>query len=389
MLLPFTGYLVRPGWASRVVSPPAELLGPDERAQITANNPDSFLHVTETPGPRDEVTNTEVTLAVARAALDRLLAIGAYQRVDEPALYVYRIGYGDWTQTGLVGTLPAAAFDGDRVRLHEAVSEQRVEALARHLAEVGAVSSPIALGYRAGAGPGLDELLGPTCARPPTVELGQDDGTVHAVWRITDPGLIAELGGQLPGRVSYVTDGHHRAAAAKRVGSPDDIVLVICFPHDQLRVLPFHRRVRGPMPDAASRLRALGGTLSVREHGRRFEPDERAIAVHAARRWWSVWRPGPPQPGVAGLLVELLHRDVLAPGFGITDLDDPRLELVSGLVPVESIEARCDADDGAAFLLPRPRIEDVFEIADRGETMPAKSTFFHPKPRAGLFLLSR
>ena len=77
------------------------------------------------------------------------------------------------------------------------------------------------------------------------------------------------------------------------------------------------------------------------------------------------------------------------PAFGVADLDDPRLELVSGLVPVESIEARCDADDGVAFLLPAPRIDEVFEIADRGETMPPKSTFFHPKPRAGLFLLPR
>ncbi len=409
MLLPFTGYLVRPEWATRVVPPPAEALRPDERARITASNPDSFLHVTET----DEAAETGATLAVARDALDRLLTIGAYQWVDEPALYVYRIRHGDWIQTGLVGTLPAAEFDGDRVRLHEGVSERRVEALARHLAEVGAVSSPIALGYR--ADPGLAELLRPTCAEPPTVAFATEDGAVHTVWRIGDERLGAELSRRLDGRTCYVTDGHHRAAAAKRAGSPGDfggagpasiaarvapeernrfgpahrVVLVICFSHDQLRVLPFHRRVRGPVPDAADRMRGLGEVVSVQEHGPGFRSDGPAVAVYAGRRWWSVRHSGPPRPGVAGLLVDILHRDVLAPGFGIAALDDPRLELVSGLVPVESIEARCDADGGVAFLLPAPRIDEVFEIADRGEVMPPKSTFFHPKPRAGMFLLPR
>lgn len=350
MLMPFTGLLVRQDWAARVV-PPAEDALP-------------------APGP---------------AALERLIAAGAYQPFDTPSLFVYRLRSGGHVQTGVVGVLPVTAFDGSRVRGHEQVSARRVELLADYIAEVGAVSTPIALGHR--SRPGVHKPARAAGERPPALDVVGADGTAHTVWQISDRAGIDALGSALADSVLYITDGHHRAAAAAQAGRGDDTVLVACFPQDELRVLPFHRRVRGPIADVAVRLRSA--ELHVEAVAGPDPSVADAITTYASRRWWRVRPLRPRPPGVEGLLVTVLHRELLGPGFGITDVEDCRLELISGAVPVPEITAQCDADGGVAFLLAAPEVEEVFRVADRGESMPAKSTFFHPKPRSGVFLQHR
>jgi uncharacterized protein (DUF1015 family) len=116
------------------------------------------------------------------------------------------------------------------------------------------------------------------------------------------------------------------------------------------------------------------------------EPAPGSFAIRVDGRWLRArqevsLRP----PGVDGLDVSRLH-DGLLPILGIKEVGDPRLEFVPDTVPTDELAARADEDGGALFVLAAPSVEELFEVADRGEIVPPKSTYFVPKPMSGVFL---
>jgi uncharacterized protein (DUF1015 family) len=107
-------------------------------------------------------------------------------------------------------------------------------------------------------------------------------------------------------------------------------------------------------------------------------------------RWYRlVPKADAPGTGVQSLDVTRLHREILEPIFGFGPAGDPGLEFVSDAVPVDELTRRVDEDGGAAFTLVPPTFDQFVEVADRHEHMPAKATFFDPKPQTGLFLRVR
>lgn len=381
---PFPGALVDPAWASRVVSPMHDSLSPEARAQILATNPFSYLHVGRRP---DEDEGAAEGTAAGNAALDMLIGAGAFQPSPAPALYIYRMRQDGHVQTGVVGEIPVRAFADGEILGHEAVQPERVDALARHFAEVPARSDLVALMHERDAD--VDALVTSVCEGPPALRMAGADGPEQWVWRIGDgdASALSELLGSL---TLYVTDGHHRVAASIRrwveAGRPSDAgVLSVLFCDRELRVLAFHRRVVGPV-DPARTLQRLGEVASVEEAGRPARAPG-AFGLYLGGRWCVVrLARDDALSGRAGLDVVRLHSEILEPVFGVSTTDRARLELVSELVPVEELAARCDADAGALFVLSPPTLAAVAEIADRGEVMPPKATYFHPKPRSGVFL---
>ena len=118
------------------------------------------------------------------------------------------------------------------------------------------------------------------------------------------------------------------------------------------------------------------------------QPVERGVfGLYVAGRWHRLVPP--PENGLVGvesLDVSRLHRDVLEPIFGFGEAGDPGLEFVSDAVPLEELTGRVDEDGGAAFTLMPPTFDQFVSVADRHEQMPAKATYFDPKPQSGLFL---
>ena len=117
-------------------------------------------------------------------------------------------------------------------------------------------------------------------------------------------------------------------------------------------------------------------------------PDEAVghLGVYVDQRWYDLTHRGDRQPGVAGLDVAILDDHVLAPLLGTHPHASPRLEIASALGGVEALTQACDEDGGALFTLRPPTLDQLTEVADRGEVMPPKSTYFDPKPYAGIFL---
>jgi uncharacterized protein (DUF1015 family) len=382
---PFTGRLVSPAWAERVVAPMSDGLAGPERARLTASG-DSFLGVTR-PVPSD-LTGEEVSdwLAANRAALADLLVRGAFRPDTGSRLLVYRMHVSDRQHTGLVVEVSASAFAERRVRGHESVHAERVNNLVRQFEAVPAQAEMVALLHE--YDDYVEQLIEATLAVTPVLAFRDVSGVDQEVWEVTDPATVAATCAHLSGLGLYIADGHHRVAAAVRRWElsgrhPGETVLAVAYPAHQLHLLAFHRFLAGPVDSAA----LLAAARSVGAVARANEAQFRAgaVGVYVAGEWWTITFPPSKLLGAAALDASRLHHDLLEPLVG-WELG-ARLEMVPELVGLDALVGRADAEAGALFALAPPTIPELMSVADRGEVMLPKSTFFDPKPRGGLVLL--
>lgn len=396
LIRPLHGYVVAAEHAAEVCAPAYDALSPDERAAHVAANPRSFLSVL----PEAEYTDA-ARLTAAASRLDDLIAGGVFVRQPAPFLLVYRLHDGAHTQTGIVGDLPVTAIRSGHVRAHEYTRPDREAQIVRFLDAVGVASSPVCLAYR--AEPTVDGLVADATTGPPRVALTTDDGLRQELWVIDDPGQIERLQGALAGIGDlYITDGHHRSAAALRfaeaVGAdatdPAAQLLVVLFPHDQLRVIDYDRVVYGLAGHTPSGLRAVLSSqgFETRALDGPARPSGRGSFTLALADGWSevAIPPGVRAGGpVAQLDVSILHDEVIGPMLGIEDArSDPRLHYVPGIHGPQVLSALVRRD-GAGFVPHPPSVAELMAVADAGQVMPPKSTYFAPKVRSGLVLRFR
>ena len=401
VLHPFPGLVVHSEWAERVTTGPYDAYSPDERAALSETNPYSFLNVTRSMEdvPEERRHDVDGLLAECAAAMDRLYGVGAYRSFEDPALFLYRLEVdrptGRHSQTGIVGLVPVVGDRDHRILRHEEVRPDRTELMARHLVTVGASSSPISLAYRADAD--LDAEVARCCAAEPVL-VSESEGVDQVVWAVTgsDAEHLADLIGD---RTLYVTDGHHRmAAAAQALQATEDApgplawTQAVLFPDQEMLVLPFHRRVG----DALRRLpgdllEALWtvGSIEERDGAEAARPDRPGrVGVYLGGRWYSLVLPAAVGDRAVDLLdVARLQDGVLGPVFGIVDPgSDPMLDYVPDPAGLEALAGRCDEDDRVGFVTHPLSVTELMAVADAGELMPPKSSYFEPKPRSGVFL---
>jgi uncharacterized protein (DUF1015 family) len=385
---PFAARVVKQDWAERVVCPMHDAIPASSRPQYLVDNPWSYLHVMRSEQDLPGATQIEIGQTNA-AALRRLLEAGAYADEGPPSMYVYRVHRGPEEHVGIVAEVALPAFVDGQVLGHEAVHEARVEALTHHFAAVPARSELVALMHR--HDPDIADVLRRTLAHQPELHLHDATGVEQAVWTMSaaDVELVRD---RLGAARHYVADGHHRVAASVRqwreAGEPaGSAVLSVLYPEDQMHLLAFHRRVAGPI-DADRTLAAVRAVADVEELAGGVVPHgvRRQFDMYLNRRWYRVVpRAGADQSGAAGLDVTQLDRLVLTPLLGVT-ASDPRVEYVSELADLDAALARCDDDGGVLFRMVAPSLDQLVDVAERGEVMPPKSTYFEPKPRAGIFL---
>jgi uncharacterized protein (DUF1015 family) len=307
----------------------------------------------------------------------------AYEPIP-PALYIYRQTTPQGQHVGIVCDIRPEAFLDGRVRGHESVQPDRVDGLARHLATGPQRVELVSTLHR--AGPVVRATLERAPALPPTREVTGPDGSRHTVWHIAQGPPTEELCEELGAATHYIADGHHRVAASLKVWARSRHtcsrgLLCVAYPLDGLRLASIHRRVAGPIDSALVR-DLLEAHFDLRPAADAQEAVASGIAVNLDRHWYAATYSGDRPPGSPGLDVSLLHDRVLnrlPPGT--------KVELTRA--SKEALLAACDADGGVLFALPTPALETLTAIADAGDVMPAKSTFFSPKPGSGIFLRDR
>lgn len=314
---------------------------------------------------------------------------GAYEE-SPVALYVYRQSNAGSSYVGVVCDISVQALADGRVRGHEAVHQQRVDALVWHHQKT-ANGTPALVSLLHRAGEVFTSTLAEVQQAPPLLDFAGPGGYQQTVWRLPVGDQTAALTEELAAAGLYIADGHHRVSAAleewRLAGKPDDAtVLCQIHPMDGLGLTSFHRRVSGPL-DVEALLALLTGDFQVRQVSRAATPAVGSMGLYADHRWFEVSYEGDRAPGVAGLDVSVLQSLVLDRVASVASSGRvPAVDAVPATAPVEELLARCDVDGGALFTLAPPSYESIIEVADAGQVMPPKATYFEPKPCTGIFL---
>jgi uncharacterized protein (DUF1015 family) len=401
-LQPFAGLRVAPPYAAEVASPPYDVLSADEARALAAGKRWSFLHVSrpEIDFPPGTDPKSGAVYAAAGRTVRSMIDAAVLVRDARPCYYVYRLTAGAHVQTGIVAAGAVTAYEAGRIRRHEAVRTEKVQDRTRQIEAVAAHTGPVLCAHHADAAVGA--LVDATSVGPAACSVAAPDGVVHELWVVDDPRRIADLGSAFAAMPAiYIADGHHRAAAAAAVaearrrtgrpGSAHEFMLVVSFPHDRLRILPYHRIIRdlgGKSP--ADILSGASAAFDVQASNTPVATPHRGqYGLYLAGRWHRLApRPNLPAPSGrrAGLDVSILAERLIAPVFGIRDLvTDSRIDYVGGSRGVGALTAVVDRGEAAAAITVAPTpIEDVCAVADAGEVMPPKSTWFDPKLADGL-----
>jgi uncharacterized protein (DUF1015 family) len=403
---PFRAWRPRPEIASRVASPPYDVVSSSEARALAAEEPLSFLHVVKPEidlDPSVDVYSPEV-YATGAENLRRLQDEEVLIREAEPALYIYRQRMGDHVQTGIVAGASVDEYEADLIKKHEHTRPVKEDDRTRHIDALNANTGPVFLTYRARAD--IDRLVERLTAEPATYDFVAPDGIQHVVWVVAEPSDRDELVQTFAGVPElYVADGHHRSAAGTRIRAmrrdsnpghtgdePYNFFLAVIFPDNQMKILDYNRVVSdlaGLTSDEFLRRVEELFEVEASADGRPRGP--RSFGMYLDGRWRLLTaRPGtfPEDDPVQRLDVAILQNNLLAPILGIGDpRSDERIDFVGGIRGLAELEKRVGSGEWAvAFALHPTSIEQLFAVADAGLVMPPKSTWFEPKLRSGLIV---
>lgn len=408
---PFQCYHASPELAHEVACPAYDAMTPAQRHEFACAHPSNYLNVMRSTEefPEAERPAFDENLQRNSRKLQQLIADGMFVLNDTPGFYLYRLAVDDHVQTGLIAELPVEEFDSGRVKKHEHTRRDKEDALIRYRDTVRASSTPISLTYS--ASDAVDRIVNAVQQREPLIDFTSDDGVRQTLWFIGDPREIEALQQAFAEYDAvYLTDGHHRAAvcqkwaAKRRAENPDhsgdepyNFVLTALFPDRENRILEYNRVVHDlndmtpqqliealrPKFDVA----ALDADDDVRP------PRRHQFAMYLDRKWYRLRAHEglvDEHDPVHSLDVCLLQDHVLGPLLGIDDpRGDPRLDYIPGCCGLDEIERRTDREGGVAFVCHPTSVAELMAIADAGEVMPPKSTWFDPKVRSGLLVRLR
>jgi uncharacterized protein (DUF1015 family) len=405
LIKPFAGLRPAPGRAAEVAAPPYDVMNAEEARAMVEGRPWSFLHISrpEVDLPLDTDPYAPEVYAKARENLDRMMAQGVLVRDPAPRYYCYRLTMGSHVQTGLVAAASVSAYDAERIKKHEFTRPVKEDDRVRQIDALNAQTGPVFLVYR--ATPSIDQVLAGVSAADPEVDITTELGVRHELWSIADEATMDELGTAFESLDAlYVADGHHRSAAASRVAAvrraanpqhggeePYNYFLSVIFPHDQMQILPYNRLIRdlhGNTPE--SLMGHLEIPFAVEGALAPVQPERPGqFGMYLAGHWYRLdLDPAriPFDDPVGRLDVSLLQDNFIEPLLGIVDpRRDDRIDFVGGIRGLAPLAARVESGEMAvAFSLHPTGMEELMAVADSGEVMPPKSTWFEPKLADGL-----
>ncbi len=391
----------------RVASLPYDVVDTDEARALVEREPLSFLRVVRSEVDLPDDTDPAADAVYQRAAerLSELQASGVMVREQVPTIYLYRqemtLAGRRLSQTGVVACCHVEDYQSDRIKKHELTRKAKEDDRTRHVLTLGANTGPVFLLHQDEAP--LDALVQQDCRADPLYDFEAEDGVRHTVWRAADPTPYVE--GFAAVQTTYVADGHHRSASASRAAmsraaaNPEHLgheeynwFLAVMFPASALTILPYHRLVDGlGAHDVQGLLRALAGVVEVSETSEAAPEQPGTIGMYLAGRWYRLRFSSEllaSKRGAASLDCALLSEVVLGPLLGIQDLrTDPRMSFVGGIRGTEELERRVGTSTAkVAFAMHPTTVEQLRGVADAGEIMPPKSTWFEPKLRSGMLV---
>jgi len=409
LIKPFRGLRPSRELAAKVASHPYDVLNREEAFELAKDNPLSFLHINkpEVDMPTSVDVHDESVYVKGRENLDRFQAEGTLKQDNEETLYVYKQVMGEHEQVGLVAVASVDAYDKGLIKKHEFTRPVKEDDRVNHMVALDAQVGPVFLTYKAQAE--VDALIAKVTATEPRYDFDAEDGTRHVFWVVEDVTLSADIEAAFSSiEHLYVADGHHRSAAASRVKNlyqkknPNhtgdeayNYFLVVLFPDNQMQILDYNRIVKDLNgADAAAFLDKLGTHFDIEkcDMDAAKPTTARDFGLYLDKQWYTLRSNAKllseldESDPVRSLDVSILQETVFTPLLDIVDQrTDKRVDFVGGIRGLKELEKRVNTGEwAAAFALYPTSIESLMAIADAGEVMPPKSTWFEPKLKSGL-----
>ena len=407
ILKPFKGLRPPADLASKVASRPYDVLNSEEARVEASGNPYTLLHIIKPeidfPSGTDE--HIEPVYLKASENLNIWREKGWLVKDAKDSLYIYAQTMDGRTQYGIVGCASVDDYLNGVIRKHELTRNDKEEDRMKHVRITNANMEPVFFAYPAVKE--LDAIVGAIVAdQKPVYDYVAEDGFGHHFWLVDDTATIdkiVKLFAAIP--ATYVADGHHRTAAAALVGKEKraqnsnhtgdeeyNFFLAVHFPDNQLKIIDYNRTVKDLNGLTVAQLvEKIGADFDVRKVGTAiYKPEQlHTFSMYVEGEWYELitkaGRYNDNDP-IGVLDVTILSNLILDQILGIKDLrTDKRVDFVGGIRGLGELKSRVDSGDmKVAFALYPVSMKQLIDIADSGNIMPPKTTWFEPKLRSGL-----
>ncbi|MDI9320683.1 MAG: DUF1015 family protein [Phycisphaerales bacterium] len=406
-IIPFKGLRPKAEFASRVATLPYDVVNVQE-ARAIAKDPYNFYHVTRSEiDLSDSVdVHSEQVYLKAKENLDQLVADGIFFQDDEPCYYIYELVMNGRSQTGLICGSSIEDYNNGIIKKHEFTRPEKELDRINHIKATHAQTGIVFLAYNDQKD--VQKMIETwKSEHAPTYDFTSEDGVQHTFWVMNNYSKVAAITQFFSEEVpcTYIADGHHRAASAARVyqdmrdsdfsitGDESFNYFITCiFPASQLAILDYNRVAKdlNGLTEKAF-VAALHEDFEVSNLGASepFRPNQvHEFGMYLGGSWYKlVAKPSAYTTDPIGILdVTILQNKVLSNLLSIHDpRTDKRVDFVGGIRGLKALETRVKNGDMAiAFSCYPVSIQQLFDIADSGNVMPPKSTWFEPKTRDGL-----
>lgn len=390
---------------TEVAAPPYDVLNSEEAKKMAGEK--SLLHITKPEIDFDPILEDHDPRVYDEAVKNfkEWQTKGWLRQDPKECYYVYAQTMGDRTQYGLVLCAHTDDYATGKIKKHELTRKDKEDDRMIHVRIQNANIEPVFFAYKDDKV--LEDIIAETVKKEPEYDFVDENGFGHKFWVIDDDATIARITSEFSSNVDafYVADGHHRTAAAARVGAEKkaqnphhtgneeyNFFMAVCFPESQLKILDYNRVVKDLNGRTKEQfLRALELDFDVKEMGAEiYHPAHlHNFSMYLDGKWYSLEAlPGRYDDAdpIEVLDVTILSHLVLDKVLGIKDLrTDDRIDFVGGIRGLGELKRRVDSGEMmVAFALCPVSMQQLINIADTGNIMPPKTTWFEPKLRSGL-----
>lgn len=403
-------YALRPeqSLAPMIAALPYDVMSSDEAREMVKNNPYSFLHIDKAEIDLDESIDLydQKVYDKARENLSMFEKDGMFINDNVKRYYFYRQIMNGHSQTGIVGCASIDDYLENRIKKHEFTRADKEIDRIKHVTSCSAQTGPIFLAFKENET--LEKIINDETKNTPIYDFVSEDGVRHTVWGCSNEQINRKIEKNFSQIDSlYIADGHHRAASAVKVGIEKrklcnnytgeeefNYFLSVIFPAKSLKILDYNRLVKDlnglTTYDFLRIVEERVGKVEEYNFGA-YRPEKRhTIGLYVDDRWYKVTfydHLCKSNSVVDRLDCSILQKSLLSDILGIKDpRNDKRIDFAGGIRGIEYLEQRCKTDMKLAISMYPTSLNELMDVADSGQVMPPKSTWFEPKLRSGLLI---
>lgn len=409
IIKPFRGFRPRKELAQLIACRPYDVLNSAEALEEAGDNVYSFLHVTksEIDLPAGIDVHSNQVYQKAKDNLENLIRTGIFKQDELPSYYIYAQTFWNKTQYGIVGCASVDDYLNNVIRKHELTRPDKEEDRKNHIRITNFNAEPVFFAFPDNQA--IDSIIKQTVISEPVYSFKANDGVVHQLWVINDQPIVNQIETIFKNEVpfTYVADGHHRTAAAAHVGEERrnmnashrgdeeyNFFLAVHFQASELTIIDYNRVVKDLNGNTFDEfIRKLETSFKIEKLGKQeYKPQKlHEFSMYINGNWYRLtsgkqtYNDDDP---IDCLDVTILSNHILSPMLDITDLrKSTRIDFVGGIRGLDELKKKVDSGEMAvAFALYPVSMDQLVNIADTGNIMPPKTTWFEPKLRSGLVL---